>query len=140
MALGPFSVSADHFNLTDLVQWVASEAAAHEWDDDLVMRVNLVLEELCLNVRSYGSVEGRRIHIEFASDPVRVGVQFVDGGLAFDPVADAPSPDLSSPLCERRAGGLGLLLVREMADRIEYRRVGTLNCLDIELLRCQRAV
>ena len=33
------------------------------WDDVLVMRVNLVLEELALNVRDYGVVDGRRFDI-----------------------------------------------------------------------------
>ena len=33
------------------------------WDGVLVMRVNLVLEELALNVRDYGVVDGRRFDI-----------------------------------------------------------------------------
>ena len=37
----------------------------------------------------------------------------------FDPT-QAPAVDITRPISERRAGGLGLHLIRQIADRIEY--------------------
>jgi anti-sigma regulatory factor (Ser/Thr protein kinase) len=50
-----------------------------------------------------------------------------DDGRPFDPLRDAPCPDLDSPLELRREGGLGLHLVRHMADETVYERVGQAN-------------
>ena len=55
-----------------------------------------------------------------------VVLNFVDDGREFDPLA-APAPDLRRPAEERPIGGLGIHLVRELADRLEYERAGGLN-------------
>ena len=39
----------------------------------------------------------------------------------FDMTTDAPDPGIDDPLEKRTPGGLGLLLVKKMMDRIEYR-------------------
>jgi anti-sigma regulatory factor (Ser/Thr protein kinase) len=51
-----------------------------------------------------------------------------DDGRPFDPL-QAPPPDLSAPLAERRVGGLGLHFVRNLMDQVSYARVGTRNIL-----------
>ena len=48
------------------------------WDGVLVMRVNLVLEELALNVRDYGVVDGRRVDILIDSSPSSVMIDSDD--------------------------------------------------------------
>ena len=45
----------------------------------------------------------------------------VDDGRPFDPLA-APSPDLSLPIEDRPIGGLGLHLLRQLADDVRYER------------------
>ena len=54
----------------------------------------------------------------------------VDDGSAFDP-REAPLPDLDAPLEERQAGGLGMHLVRETMDEIDYRREDGRNVLTV---------
>lgn len=131
----PFSVLAEDFRLRDLEAHVRHLADQHGWDSDLLMRVNLVLEELCLNVRSYGEVDGRRIDIWFQCCPVHLVIQFSDGGCAFDPIADAPPPDLTSPLRDRQIGGLGLFLVRQFVDEVVYCRTDGCNSLRLCFFR-----
>ena len=55
-------------------------------------------------------------------------------GAAFDPSA-APPPDLAIPLHQRDPGGLGIHLMRQMTDRVEYRRTDGHNRLRIETVR-----
>lgn len=48
----------------------------------------------------------------------------------FDPAGEAPPVDVNRPLEERREGGLGIHLVKQMMDRIEYshqNRTGTIT-------------
>ena len=51
----------------------------------------------------------------------QLAVEFGDQGVAFDPLTVVP-PDLTDDLDQRRAGGLGVFLLKEFADSLSYRR------------------
>jgi serine/threonine-protein kinase RsbW len=53
-----------------------------------------------------------------------------DDGPQFDPLL-LPPPDLTASLAERRVGGLGVFLVRQMMDAVSYQRVGRRNRLSM---------
>jgi serine/threonine-protein kinase RsbW len=48
-------------------------------------------------------------------------IEFGDDGQAFNPL-DRVAPDLSEPLESRPVGGLGLHMIRELADEAHYSR------------------
>ena len=52
-----------------------------------------------------------------------------DGASGRDPTA-AATPDTSLGLEDRKVGGLGIYLVREMMDRVDYQRRGERNHLE----------
>lgn len=85
--------------------------------------VNLAIEEIITNSIHYGYGDDleHTILITLTLSDEAVTVQIVDDGLAFDPLA-APSPDFSADLQNRREGGLGIHLLRNLADRIAYER------------------
>lgn len=91
---------------------------------------NLVVEEVVLNLIEhtppYANDEMATISITVA--PERVVVVIEDDRPPFAP-ADAPELDVDAPLAERRAGGMGLHLVRSMADELTYERAGERNRL-----------
>ena len=93
-----------------------------------VRRLSLALDELLTNVVSYAWPEGgaHRIHLTVTAGPGSLTVEVVDDGMAFDP-RDAPEPDLSGSMEERRVGGLGVHLAMTLVDRIDYRRAGGEN-------------
>ena len=93
------------------------------WPKDLIFRVNLVLEELGLNIMDHGHDGGiHDIDIVLTSEEDAVTIEIIDDGRPFDPLNDAPPPDLDSSLADRRVGGLGLHLVRSTMDELRYRR------------------
>jgi len=57
-------------------------------------------------------------------------IKVEDDGRPFNPLL-SPPPDLHRPLEQRRVGGLGLHLVRELTNCIEYDRVDGKNRLVI---------
>ena len=105
-------------------------AEQDEWPPDLIFRVTLVLEEWNLNVMDYGHDDDtHEIDIALTSDGNQVTIEIVDGGRAFDPLHDAPAPDLTSPIGERRVGGLGVHLMRTLMDEVAYQRESGKNHL-----------
>ena len=99
-----------------------------DWPPDLVFKVNLILEELGLNIINYGHTGGlHEIDITITSTDEELKIEIVDDGKPFDPITDAPIPDVNAPMEERGIGGLGVHLVQEMTDVMRYRRVRDTN-------------
>lgn len=88
---------------------------------DCAVALNVVLEELLSNTIFYGFDDGQPhpIAIALAHDGNTVTLELSDDARPFDPL-QVPPPAFDAPLDERRIGGLGIHLVREMMDSIEY--------------------
>jgi serine/threonine-protein kinase RsbW len=94
-------------------------------------RVLTALDEVLSNVvrHGYGDRPGA-IDVAFAREAEIVLVDVADAGPPFDPLA-APAPDTSAPLDDRRVGGLGIALVRALADDVRYDRRDGRNYLSM---------
>jgi len=94
---------------------------------------HLGVEELVSNCIKYAFDDdrAREIAVSVSIADGRLLAQVIDDGQPFDP-NHAPTPDLSLPLEQRPIGGLGLHLVRTMADRMTYERRDGLNRVTIE--------
>ena len=105
------------------------------WPANLIFKVTLVLEELGINIMNNGYDDGLHdFEIVLTSEPDTLKVEVIDDGRPFDPLNDAPIPDLESSLDDRPVGGLGIYLVRSMVDRMHYRRTGDQNRLTLEII------
>ena len=96
----------------------------------------LVCEEVFANIIAHG-YEGRldgQVHVslDFANDRLRL--EFVDEGVAFDPLLRA-DPNVAAELDDRQIGGLGIFLVRKIADEAAYQRIDGKNVLTLVKLR-----
>ena len=102
------------------------------WSAQFVFRVNLVLEELGLNIINYGYDEGlHEFEIMLTSDERTLTIEITDDGRPFNPLSEAPEPDLDASVDDRQVGGLGLYLVRTMVDEMSYRREQDKNHLTL---------
>ena len=111
-------------------EFVAAQAAESGLDARLLPKIELVIEEILTNQVMHAYKE-RGGEAEVACFPRPDGcfcLQLTDWGPAFDPLKQS-APDTSAPLEERRIGGLGIHLVKNMADHLEYRRVDGKNIL-----------
>jgi serine/threonine-protein kinase RsbW len=90
-------------------------------DESVCFDLKLVVDEACSNVvvHGYEGLEPGPIGVAFAVDGDEIVITITDRAPPFDP-RDAPIPNLDAPASERRPGGLGWHLIRELVDRIEY--------------------
>ena len=98
----------------------------------VAMQVKLAIEEAVVNVMKYAYPQGTRgdVTIEAVSNDVRLKFTIIDSGKPFDPTV-LPEVDTTLPAKERRIGGLGIHIVRQFMDSINYERSGNLNILAI---------
>ena len=116
-------VTTTRDELVNIATFVEEIGNREDWPYELVFRVNLVLEELGLNIIDYAHDEGvHEFDICLTSEEGAITIEVVDDGKPFDPLNDAPQPDIASDLEDRRVGGLGLHLVRTTMDDMSYRR------------------
>ncbi len=101
---------------------VGDFAESMSWPDEATFKVKLVLEEILMNVISYGgdSSHKPRITLHLSQQNDLLSMEISDDGIAYDPLT-APPPDLESDLDDRPIGGLGVHLVRELMDNVSYR-------------------
>jgi serine/threonine-protein kinase RsbW len=123
-------VRSDAANLPALTGFLQEFWSAAELPPALAPPFELALEEVFINVVTHGSSEGTVPWVEVSIDLADGGVTMTveDDGPPFDPLT-LPAPNVAAALSERRVGGLGVYLVRQMMDAVTYARVGTRNQL-----------
>lgn len=121
--------------LERLAQELSRFGREYRLSQEVIHDLRLALEEVISNTINYGYDDSTRhqINLELACSGEEVTVKISDDARAFDP-RQAPPPELEKPFSERRPGGVGLHLVRNLMDRIEYKREKEKNVL----LLCKR--
>jgi anti-sigma regulatory factor (Ser/Thr protein kinase) len=99
---------------------------------DEIDKLDLVMEELFMNIarHAYGPESGD-VEVAYSVETHgRLLVEISDHGRAFDPLAGGP-PDFSRGLAERPLGGMGIFLVKAMAESLRYERIKNHNSLTL---------
>ena len=119
--------------LARLSEAIEELGEAEDWPFDLVFQINLVLEELVVNIVNHGhdGDPDHEIEIAFTSEADALTIELIDHGRAFNPLDDAPEPDLDSEVEDRPIGGLGIHLVRTAIDAMIYKRENGKNHLTL---------
>jgi len=116
-------VETRHDELDRVTAAIEDFALEADWPLDLAFKVNLALEEIVINVMNYGHDDGlHEIDITLTTEEDSLTIEIVDDGRPFDPLHDAPIPDVNAELEDRNIGGLGIHFVRKMMDDVRYRR------------------
>ena len=105
---------------------------ANGFDMATTMQINLAIEEAVVNVMNYAYPEGTKgdITIETKANNNEVFFIISDTGKPFDPTAKA-EVDITLSAEDRAIGGLGIHLIRQIMDHINYERVDGHNILTL---------
>ena len=129
----PGTVDAIHPATVQAEAWLVEQQVSFE----AMYLVSLAIEELVTNCIKYGYKDSASHTIDFLLrvDGQILRLEVIDDGSPFNPL-EAPRPDLSLPPEQRPIGGLGLHLLRELADEMRYeRRDGTNRLTLIKRMR-----
>ena len=96
--------------------------------------VQLVLEELITNVinHAHDDCAVHEIGVRVALEAGHAVVEIEDDGRPFDPGA-APDAEVDGPIQKRSIGGLGLHLVRQVVETMDYHRVEGKNRVEARI-------
>jgi serine/threonine-protein kinase RsbW len=115
---------------TRVVSAVDRLAAEHHLAAEVVGDIQVALDEVLTNIVDYGYTDEAeheiRIRLKVLDNMLEATVE--DDGVPFNPLESAV-PDTSSPLRERRIGGVGLHFVKNLMSEVSYDRVGGRNRL-----------
>ncbi len=102
------------------------------FDMATTMQINLAIEEAVVNVMNYAYPAGTKgdITIEAKSNGTEVMFVISDTGTPFDPTAKA-EVDITLSAEDRSIGGLGIHLIRQIMDHINYERSDGHNVLTL---------
>jgi len=92
--------------------------------------VNLALDEIVSNIIRYGWKGGgeHQLHVRLSHLANEIRVEVEDDATPFNPL-EVPAPDLDRPLDARLVGGLGIHLVRQVMDGLDYQRLDGKNLI-----------
>jgi len=119
-------------NLKRLIQFVLDCAKSQGFAKKRIQEIELATEEALVNIFIYaypkhtGEVELRCK----MDDDTRFVLEILDTGIPFN-IHSISEPDLTENISERKIGGLGILLIRNMVDEVQYRRDGESNILTL---------
>ena len=107
---------------------------SEEWaiSPALTMNINLVIEEALSNIIFYAFTDNDKheIRISVSLTTNKLTIKITDNGISFNPLGQQ-QPDISLPAEERPVGGLGIFLISQIMDEMNYIRKGNQNILTL---------
>ena len=126
------SLPNDIEQIPRLSEFIDSACEEAHIDMSTTMSINLAIEEAVVNVMTYAYPEGTmgEVNIEVFANDRRVKFVISDTGTPFDPTAQG-EVDTTLSAEERPIGGLGIHLVRQIMDTVNYEYVDGKNTLTL---------
>ena len=126
------TLTNDIRKVPSLNKFVDSVAVRLQLEKSMAQSIKLAVEEAVVNVMSYAYPMGTHgeISVQAIADSQQIRYIITDKGKAFDPTK-VMKTDTALKAEDRPIGGLGILLVRELMDSVNYEYVDGRNILTL---------
>ena len=113
--------AAELESLSVFREFISDCCAKFKVPNGIVFDLKLAVDEACTNIIEHGykGMDPGSIILSFRITPDRILVQITDFGHIFEP-AETPKPDVEAALEDRELGGMGLYLIYQTMDNIDY--------------------
>lgn len=108
-------------NVPLAIDFVTQQARAAGFDERALYQIQVAVDEACANIvdHAYAGMESGDMEVSCCLNDATFVIRVRDWGTSFDPDAIA-DPDRDAPLEERALGGLGLFLIRQFMEGVQY--------------------
>ncbi|HEU18747.1 MAG TPA: ATP-binding protein [Deltaproteobacteria bacterium] len=129
---GRIKLPAEIEHVKQFTKFVRNFANGEGFSRRNIESIELVIEEALVNIcrYAYNDIKGDMEVACSTDDDKQLIIQIVDGGKPFN-ILTVSEPDLTADITNRELGGLGVLLIRRIADDIKYQRQGNKNVLTL---------
>lgn len=127
------TIPAERDRLDQVQAFIDQNLAGVEYSPEAQIQLQIAVEELFVNIASYAYAPGHGdavIGCRVEEDPPSITVQLRDWGKPFDPLAKKDA-DVTLSAEDRDIGGLGIYMVKNSMDAVDYKREDGQNVLTI---------
>lgn len=121
-------------NLSMVMEWVEDLIRKECTEEKTISEILIAVDELFINICHY-AYEGKTGEAEFGLEileaPKRVRLRIKDQGIPFNPFA-LEDPNITLSAEERKIGGLGIFMVKDFMDDVDYTYVDAHNVITLE--------
>lgn len=123
---------AELARLPEMLKYVKEETKKNQVLPSVSHKLELATEEILVNIINYAYPDQRgKIWIETNSDSHSFEIHIKDQGIPFNPLEYKSDIGHNLPISERKIGGLGIYLVRQLMDKVAYHRENNMNHLTL---------
>ena len=108
-------------NLSQIREFTKAAALDSGFSEDTIGKIILAVDEACTNIikHAYKNAPEGEIAISVKLEDGKFTISIIDHGTHFDPTG-IPEPDLKQYYKQKRAGGLGMFLMKRLMDEVNY--------------------
>ena len=128
--LHSFSISSDA--VAQAMQFLDETLDAEKCPPEIHSSFNIVVDEIVSNIVKFSQASSFELAIEPVATPHSITLVFIDNGTPYDPLSHI-DPDTTLSADKRPIGGLGILMVKRLADSVSYRREHNRNFFSVSM-------
>ena len=115
-----------------MIRFITEGAEKQGFDDKKIYQVQLASEEVLVNIINYAYPDrDGNIEINYKTTGEKgIEIKIIDSGIPFDPLS-LPKPNINIPMEERNIGGLGIHIMLNIMDKVNYKRDQNQNILTL---------
>lgn len=126
------TVLAKTENLEQVLEFVNGLLEEKNSPMNLVFELDIAVEELFVNIAHYAyTPEIGEATIQVSFEEEDVVITFIDRGIPYNPW-EKKDPDITLSLEERQIGGLGIYMVKNSMDEVDYAYIDGKNVVTIK--------
>lgn len=132
--MSELNIEAKTENLDQVLAFVVGKLEELNCPIKAQMQIEIAVEELFVNIANYAynpEVGPATVRVDVLDEPLSVVITFIDNGVPYDPLAKE-DPDVEQTARNRQIGGLGIYMVKQSMDDINYEYKDGKNILSIK--------
>lgn len=121
---------ADINDMPAVLNLCETELTKYNCDEKAKQSICIAIDEIYSNIAKFAYNDGTMgpVTVKIAVEDNTAVITFIDKGTPYDPLA-AESPDLEANIENCKIGGLGIFMVKQMMDDLQYKYTGGSNVL-----------